>query len=119
MIIFVFGSNLAGVHGAGAAKTAVEDYGAKWGEGEGLFGNSYAIPTKDLDIRPLTVSQIRHHVIKFIKFAEANPDKEFFVTAIGCGLAGNKVEDIAPLFAGCPKNCLLPTRFADVLNVVP
>ncbi len=106
--IFVFGSNLAGVHGAGAAKNAHDLYGAIWGVGEGLAGNSYALPTKDEQIQTLSLSAIKKYVNKFVEFAWERTDLTFFITRIGCGLAGYKDEDISPLFEDCPPNCDLP-----------
>ncbi len=106
--IFVFGSNLAGRHGKGAALTARKDYGAVYGVGVGLTGRSYAIPTKDhyLGILPLPVIEL--HVMRFKQFAKENPQYTFKVTRVGCGLAGYTDEDIAPMFKGCPSNCILP-----------
>jgi len=95
--IFVFGSNEAGIHGAGAAKLA-RKVGAKLGVGVGLSGNSYAIPTKDRNIVSLELNQIQEYVIDFLKFVEDNPQLEFLVTEIGCGLAGFSKQQIAPLF---------------------
>lgn len=109
--IFVFGSNLRGVHGAGAAKCALEEHGAIYGCGIGMQGNSYAIPTKDWNIRTLPLGQIHIHVEHFIRFAKANPDLTFQVTRIGCGLAGYTPEVIAPMFKGVPDNCEMPEDF--------
>jgi hypothetical protein len=113
-VIFVFGSNLAGRHGKGAALYAFRHYGAIYGQGEGLQGDSYAIPTKDERIRTLPLSEIRRHVIKFIMFAHTHPELEFQLTRIGCGLAGYKDEDIAPLFKYAPNNCLLPVGWSKL-----
>lgn len=109
--IFVFGSNLAGRHGKGAALTARQKFGAIYGQGIGLQGQSYGIPTKDkkLNILPLDVIQL--HVTNFIKFAKNNQKLTFLVTPIGCGLAGYKTEQIAPLFQEIPKNIKLPKFF--------
>lgn len=106
--IFVYGSNEGGIHGAGAAKTAMQHYGAKWGVGEGLQGNSYAIPTKDRTIYTLPLDKVRGYVDTFKMFAAAHPELRFFVTRIGCGLAGFTDSQIAPLFAGCSANVELP-----------
>lgn len=103
--IFVFGSNLAGIHGAGSAKEAFRLYGAVWGQGVGIAGNSYAIPTKDQHIKSMTLEQIEPYIKDFIEFAKANPSYRFNIVDIGCGLAGFKPEDIAPLFEGAPGNC--------------
>ena len=107
-MIFCFGSNLRGRHGAGAARDAVQRFGAIEGQGEGVQGNSYAIPTKDGNIQTLPLDQIERHVARFIDFARAHPEKCFQVTRIGCGLAGYKDADIAPFFKEAPDNVLLP-----------
>jgi hypothetical protein len=108
--VFVFGSNLAGVHGAGAAKQAVE-YGAKYGMGVGMTGRAYAIPTKNEDINTMPVVEIASYIDGFVKFTNAHPGVKFFVTRVGCGLAGHKDDDIAPLFKGCSDNCNLPDQW--------
>ncbi len=111
--IFVFGSNLSGRHGKGAAKTAL-GWGAKWGQGSGLQGRTYGIPTKDASIRrTLTVIEIKPFVDEFIEFAKNNPNLIFLVTEIGCGLAGHKQKDIAPLFINAIniENIHLPEKF--------
>ena len=91
--IFVFGSNLAGAHAGGAARLAHEKFGAIWGQGVGLQGNSYAIPTMQGGIET-----IRPYVDEFIEFAKSHPDLTFYVTKIGCGIAGFSEKEIAPLF---------------------
>ena len=96
--IFVFGSNLMGIHGAGAAREALENWGAEWGVSEGLTGNSYAIPTKDELFKTLPLESIKISVDRFIYVAIHNPHFYFFVTPIGCGLAGYAHNQIAPLF---------------------
>ena len=106
--IFVFGSNLAGRHGKGAALAAYREHGAVYGQGIGLQGNSYAIPTKDEDLNTLPLHKIQRHVETFVKFAVLNPEMRFEVTRIGCGLAGYEDDDIAPLFHGASDNCMLP-----------
>lgn len=107
-MIFVFGSNLAGVHGAGAARQAYISFGAWEGEGIGPVGSTYAIPTKDEQIRTLPISRIRPHVKVFLDYARVHPKLTFYVTRVGCGLAGYTDEQIAPLFEGAPDNCILP-----------
>lgn len=107
-MIFVFGSNLAGRHGKGAALCARNTHGAEYGVGIGRTGNAYAIPTKDERIRTLPLEQIALYVSNFLDFACANPDLEFEVTKIGCGLAGYKEHQIAPMFKNAPDNCHLP-----------
>lgn len=114
--IFVFGSNLAGRHGKGAALEARKHYGAVYGQGEGLQGQSYAIPTKDGDLLTLPLPVIRESVTRFKTFAASRPDLTFQVTAIGCGLAGYTPGDIAPMFAGAPANCMLPDSFLPMLH---
>jgi hypothetical protein len=109
--IFVFGSNLAGRHGKGAALEAITRHGAIYGQGEGLQGNSYAIPTKDSQLQPLALWRIKEYVSNFKRFAKLNPQLEFMVTKIGCGLAGYSPEDIAPMFDNAPTNCKLPIEF--------
>lgn len=113
--IFVFGSNLAGMHGGGSARAAVEKHGAVMGEGVGPQGNSYAIPTLDKDLRKLDLYDIAAHVGDFIEYARLNPELTFNVVAIGCGIAGFKPRDMAPMFADAPPNCNLPIEFTDVL----
>lgn len=114
--IFVFGSNKAGRHGKGAAKTALEHYGAIWGQGEGLQGSSYGIPTKDEKIKTLPLTEIAKHVIIFLNFADDNPKMKFFMTAIGCGLAGYTPAHIAPMFRSIPDNVRLPEEFIEWLE---
>lgn len=111
--VFVFGSNESGRHGKGAAKTAL-GWGAVWGQAKGLQGRTYGIPTKDRTVRrTLSVEEIKPYVEEFIEFARNNPEKDFLVTEIGCGLAGYKPKDIAPLFNGARDvpNIFLPSRF--------
>jgi hypothetical protein len=122
--VFVFGSNLAGRHGKGAALHAIRHHGAIYGVGEGhmaargLAGpQSYAIPTKDANLRTLPLDQIRLHVESFLEHARICSGNEFEVTAVGCGLAGYRPEDIAPFFADAPPNCILPDEFKAVLRV--
>jgi hypothetical protein len=113
--IFVFGSNLGGRHGKGAALYARQHCGALYGQGVGLQGNSYAIPTKDAALRTLPLAEIRKHVEDFKCFASINPALTFEVTAIACGLAGYPPADIAPMFQDAPPNCLLPDAFRSAL----
>jgi hypothetical protein len=112
--IFVFGSNLAGRHGGGAAKFAREKHGAIYGQGIGLQGNSYGIPTKDFRVETLPLDHIVVHVAEFIQYAETRPDLTFYVTPIGCGLAGYKRRQIRPFFEKMPANC----RFAETWDEV-
>lgn len=113
---FVFGSNLAGIHGAGAARYAKILHGAVWGEGLGHHGNSYAIPTKDRKIQTLSKAAIRIFVGDFIKYAKANPEMRFQVTRIGCGLAGYADEEIAPMFIEAPANCAFDSAWEKILG---
>lgn len=111
--IFVFGSNLAGIHGAGSARAAYEEHGAIMGVGVGLANNSYAIPTKDKNIHTMHLLDIEPYVKDFIQFARDNPDMVFDIVAIGCGLAGFTPEQIGPMFKDVPSNCNLPKEFLD------
>ena len=110
--IFVFGSNLAGAHGGGAARLAYERFGAIMGQGVGLQGQSYAIPTMQGG-----VDTIKPYVYEFIAFAKQHPEMTFLVTKIGCGIAGFRVDEIAPLFANAVEveNIHLPQDFWDEL----
>lgn len=116
-IIFVFGSNLRGRHGAGAALDAVKYWGAIEGLGLGRQGYAYAIPTKDgaLRTRPLRPN-INYDVQVFIDYAEDHPYLDFQVTRIGCGLAGYKDTDIAPMFKDAPSNVHLPLSWRKLAN---
>lgn len=109
--IFVFGSNLAGRHGKGAALFALNQRGAIYGMGYGLQGRSFAIPTKDERLRTLSLSRIRHYVLLFIEFAKSHPHLTFELTPIGCGLAGYQPRDIGPMFADAPPNVKKPKEF--------
>lgn len=109
--IFVFGSNLAGIHGATSAKEAMLRHGARRGVGEGRTGMAYAIPTKDHSLRCRSLEDIEVSVKKFIQYAKDHPELEFNVVAIGCGLAGFRPEQIGPMFKGSPRNVNLPELF--------
>ena len=115
--VFVFGSNLAGIHGAGAAKKALE-FGAVMGKGVGFKGRTYAIPTKNENIRTMPVEAIEPYVKQFIDYASKNQHLTFLVTQIGCGLAGYSPEDIAPLFENALlyDNIVLPEEFYNILT---
>lgn len=106
--IFVFGSNLAGRHGKGAALFARNERGAIYGVGVGRTGTSYAIPTKDARLQTLPLSAVCDHVNVFLCYARSHPELAFEVTRIGCGLAGYTDSQIAPMFTDAPPNCLLP-----------
>lgn len=111
--VFVFGSNLAGRHGAGSALEAARHWGAKRGIGVGPAGRSYAIPTKDHGLRVLPLDVIRSHVRTFLEYARCNPRHTFNVVKIGCGLAGYRENQIAPMFFGSPSNVNLPEGWRD------
>lgn len=108
--IFVFGSNLEGMHGGGAARLAYDKFGAIWGQGVGLQGQSYGIPTMHGG-----VEAIKPYVDEFIEFAKSHPELTFLVTRIGCGIAGFRDEEIAPLFKECIdiENVILPRSFVQ------
>lgn len=117
--VFVFGSNLAGVHGAGAARFALQNCGAVRGEGVGQQGNSYAIPTKDYSIKTLPLPDVYDFVKGFIgcaEYAKLYTGQTFFVTAIGTGLAGYRHADIAPMFKNAPNNCILPIEWKEYVE---
>ena len=110
--IFVFGSNLQGLHGGGAARLAYEKFGAIWGQGVGLQGQSYGIPTMHGG-----VDVIKPYVDEFIGFSKSHPELTFLVTRIGCGIAGFRDEEIAPLFKECieMENVCLPKSFHEYI----
>ena len=110
--IFVFGSNLAGSHGGGAARLAYDRFGAIWGQGVGLQGQSYGIPTMHGG-----VDAIKPYVDEFIEFARQHREYTFLVTKIGCGIAGFKIEEMAPLFKQAVdlEHVLLPKDFVEVI----
>lgn len=108
--IFVFGSNAAGAHGGGAARQALDDFGAVWGQPEGLQGQSYGIDSMSgLDV-------LRAQAERFVAFAAQHPELRFLVTEIGCGIAGYTPEQVAPFFGGTGANVVLPERFAALLD---
>lgn len=111
--VFVFGSNLAGAHAGGAARVALDKFGAVWGQGVGLQGQSYVIPTMQGDVKT-----IKPYVDEFFSFAKSHTELVFLVTRIGCGIAGFKDEEIAPLFADALSidNIILPETFDKILR---
>jgi len=114
--IFVFGSNLAGIHGAGAARAAYDHYGAVWGRGLGVFGLSYALPTKNHLIDSLHFECVKAFIEQFAYFSRSNyQTQKYFVTRVGCGLAGYQNSDIAPLFKGVADNCNMPIEWKEWL----
>ena len=115
-MIFVFGSNLSGIHGAGAARFAHQKKGAVMGKGIGLQGQSYALPTKGKKISFMPLSEIEVHIDAFKDFAMDNPHLDFQVTQVGCGLAGFTKEQIAPLFKSSPSNCYFDLEWQPLLG---
>lgn len=113
--IFVFGSNMSGIHGAGAAAHAHRNLGAKYGVGEGMTGECYALPTKGRRIECMPLHWVKKKIENFIRFAEDHPELSFQVTRVGCGLGGFKDEQIAPLFENAPSNCLFDTKWRKFL----
>lgn len=114
--VFVFGSNLAGRHGKGAALWAKQHRGAIQGQGEGRQGDSYAIPTKDANLRPLPLHTIAEAVSRFLEYTEDHRDLTYEVTPIGCGLAGYRPEQIAPMFAAAQPHVHMPPEFHEPLR---
>jgi hypothetical protein len=115
--VFVFGSNEGGKHGAGAACTARKYYGAIYGQAEGMQGNSYGIPTVDSMIRrSLGLKEIGVYVRRFLDYSDNHPEINFKITRIGCGLAGLKDKDIAPMFKNASKNCFFDTKWRPWLK---
>ena len=110
--VFVFGSNEQGLHYGGAAKAAVENFGAIMGQGNGLQGKSYAIPSMS------GIGVMGEYVKEFCEFAKAHPEKRFLVTEIGCGIAGYSIGEVAPLFECCRdvENITLPASFWDIIG---
>jgi hypothetical protein len=129
-MVFVFGSNTAGIMGAGAAKEAYKNRGARWGLSYGHFGDSFAIPTKGHgynvmanEMKPfigstLNLFHINQFVQGFLAYAVTHPELDFQVTCLGCGLAGLKHEDIAPMFGNAPENCYFDTAWQPILDVM-
>lgn len=117
-VVFVFGSNRQGRHGSGAALEAKLHWGAITGQACGRQGESYAIVTKELraNYQPVTLDQIQRNVDEFLSYVKERTWEEFIVTAIGCGLAGFKPAQIAPMFRGAPPNVFLPAVFMEVLR---
>ena len=107
--IFVFGSNIHGAHGGGAAWYAHKKFGAEWGVGEGITGRTYALPTME------GPASLKHAVEHFLVCAKQHPELTFLVTAVGCGIAGYTPDEVAPLFreATSLENVYLPQVFWD------
>lgn len=108
--VFVFGSNAGGLHAGGAARFALENFGAVWGQGHGLQGRSYAIDTMS------GLAALQGEVSVFLGFAAEHPELRFLVTEIGCGIAGYTPAEVAPLFTGTPANVVLPESFAEIVR---
>jgi hypothetical protein len=106
--VFVFGSNLEGRHGKGAAYEAHIHWGAVRGVGAGPTGMAYALPTKSTPRQTLSLEEISKHVEEFLVYVKQHPELTFLVTKVGCGLAGFSESQIAPMFAHIPTNCILP-----------
>ena len=115
--VFVFGSNLSGIHGGGAARFAHDHCGAEWGVGQGRTGQAYALPTVREHIAgPLPLPLIAEAVGRFLHYAATHPEESFFVTRVGCGLAGYRDSDIAPLLRDAPANCSLPQPWQALIE---
>lgn len=115
--VFVMGTNLLGRHGAGAARFAAKKFGAEEGVGFGPTGQCYALPTKNEQIRTMKIEEIKPFIELFITEAKLDPERNYLVTEVGCGLAGFEPKDIAPLFKDAVDvpNIHLPQRFWDVI----
>lgn len=114
--VFVFGSNMKGIHGKGAAKVAAILFGAKYQFFSGRCGMSYAIPTKDQNIQTLPIEKIKPYIEEFVRRANKYKEVEYFITRVGCGLAGHKDQDIAPLFKGCGDNVSFPIEWKQYIE---
>ncbi len=117
--VFVFGSNRVGLHGRGAARWAFQHRGAIARQGEGRQGDAYGIPTKETPYETLSILDVRNGVDRFIAYASDHQNETFEVTPIGCGLAGFRPEQIAPMFNGAPANCWLPDEFLSFVATRP
>jgi len=121
--IFVFGSNKAGLHIGGAARIAYEKFGAEYGNGEGLQGQSYALPTLDEDLQKLSKDELAKRFLRFLEIVLGNPYLEFLLTKVGCGIAGYSIEEVRDIFwqtiekvkasgrGGKPANLIIPKEF--------
>lgn len=116
--IWVFGSNEKGAHGKGAAKVARVNFHAEYGVGRGPTAQAYAIPTKDRSLKPLPLESIYASVVDFLAYAAEHPKSKFFITRIGCVLAGYSDEEIGPAFADAPANCSLPDEWKQFCTVL-
>lgn len=115
-MIFVFGSNLAGKHGKGAALMAMRHHGAIYGIGSGLMNRCYALPTKWTPWKPMTIGDVSVEVSSFLSCAASHPELQFQVTQVGCGLAGHDTRQMAQLFHEAPANCFFDTAWQPILG---
>jgi hypothetical protein len=119
LYVIVVGTNLLGVHGKGAALEAKRFWGLEQGVGAGASGNTYAIPTKQTWRLSLPLDKVLGHVAEFLAYANEHPEKVFLVTPIGTGYAGYTHEQIAPMFYGYPRNCVMPKEWIEWLRKSP
>lgn len=118
-MIFVFGSNEQGIHGRGAARHALKHHGAIWGIGNGRRGNSFGIPTRECPngwFRTLPLEKVGEYIHNFLTYARIHSKERFQITRIGCGLAGFKDKEIAPLFTDAPSNCYFDVQWFPYLG---
>lgn len=115
-MVFVFGSNEVGKHGGGAARTALDDFGAVYGQGFGPQGNSFAVPTVSVPRVKITEASLRFYVEAFLLYATHHPELTFQVTQLGCGLAGWSADEVAPMFVDAPANCQFDTAWQSILG---
>jgi hypothetical protein len=117
--VFVFGSNLGGIHGKGAAEHAYAKHNAKLHTSQGFTSRSleaYAIPTKDANLRALSLARIEEYILIFLGVAASMPDYQFILTKIGCGFAGYENWQIAPYFRGATDNIVIPVDWIEILE---
>lgn len=115
-MVFVFGSNEAGIHGGGAARDAYKNHGARFGKSYGHYGDSFAIPTKDEYLTTMPLERIDQYVQGFLAYARGHHTLRFKVTQIGCGLAGLSPKDIAPMFKEFSPNCYFDSAWEPYLG---
>lgn len=114
--VFVFGSNEAGRHGKGAALVAYKKHKARYGMSYGHVGDSFAIPTKDQELKPLSLERINQYIQGFLAYAAGHPELTFQVARIGCGLAGFTNQEIAPMFLMASWNCHFDDAWAPIIG---
>lgn len=117
--IFVFGSNKGGFHNGGAARFALLNFGAEYGNGEGIQGKSYALPTLDENFNELTDDELTEHIITFIQYASDNSDKTFYLTKIGCGIAGKTIEYVREIFHNALNQCGFSINDYPINIIIP